>query len=380
MSRKDRDERQAYKRVGEDSWEWGDKYNRYSAFFNNGHIYWTWEGEKDLGGGSEQSFEEFLSKGPRDTDAPADVVEGIRAAVLKMNSGMASSPPARSSSGGFAASRGPVKAAVNTSAQDPAAPLAALLGQGFLVFAVSAAIAVLLASVLPTLAKFVSIILPVLFGFFAAFRWGGMALILAGFFAMAGGFGSQFALERYQELASGTSVTLASIADAPRHPEATRFVVSDIRVARPFIGRTQRTVVQMIGAGPSPRTFSIQVMPLVPAGWTRDRPVPAWLACTTTPGFDCLQRSERDLSRTIRARDYDLDYYREAIADSRRRHGVTSANDAPILEGSGDPFDTPEFYLAGVVVLPLIAFALWAISVIGWRAWRKWKGAPAGSA
>ena len=75
------------------SWEWGTKYNRYSAWFTDNGIYWSWEGEKDLGGSSEQSFAEFLSDGPLDTDAPAGVVREIREAMVRSGGAGPSPPP-----------------------------------------------------------------------------------------------------------------------------------------------------------------------------------------------------------------------------------------------------------------------------------------------
>jgi hypothetical protein len=77
--------------------------------------------------------------------------------------------------------------------------------------------------------------------------------------------------------------------------------------------------------------------------------------------------------------DNDIGYYREAIADAKRRHGITSANDAPILEGTADPIGVPDFYLAGAIALPLIAFGVWALGIVGWRLRRKRRRVRAGS-
>ena len=259
----------------------------------------------------------------------------------------------------------------NDETQEPIEPL---LARGLLIFGVSVSVSLLIALVLPTLGKFVALILPVLIGFAAAFRWGSIALIIAGFFAMAAGIGSQLAFERHTELASGTAVTLGSIAEAPRHLEATRFIVTDVCPARTFSSNMQRTIVRQFGAGPREERWTLQIMPLVPTGWTRDRPVPAWIACTTTPGFDCLRRIDDDVSRTVCVRDYDVGFFRTAIANAERRHGLTSAAAAPVLETSGDPIGAPEVYLAGTAVVPLAVFGLWAVALMGWRVWRAWRG------
>jgi hypothetical protein len=246
-----------------------------------------------------------------------------------------------------------------------------LLLQGLAVVGASAAVALLLATVLPTLAKYVSILLPVLLGFLAAFRWGSPTLIVAGLMAVAAGVGSQFAFERYAELARGAAVTLDSINEAPGHPEATRFVATDVGAARAFAGSFQRRTIRQFGAGPREETWVHHVAPLVAKSWTRTQAVPAWIACTTSPGFDCLRGIESGVGRTVRARADDLEHYRAAVADAERRHGIQSSVAAPVLETSGDPVAAPALYLAGVALVPAAVYGLWAAGVLCWRAWRR---------
>ena len=349
------------------AWEWGDSYNRYSAWLTDRGIYWSWEGEKDQGGSSEQTFSDFLSRGPLDTDAPAGIVREIHEAVLTRG-GDAGPPPGQRQSH-FETSE-PRERPNQAPDDESPQPLGLLLLQGLAVIGVSVAISLAIAIVMPTLGKYVSILLPVLLGFAAAFRWGSLALIVAGFFGVAAGFGSQYPFERYSELARGITVTLTSISEAPRHPEATGFIVADARAARDFAGSMERTTSRQYGAGPREERWSLQVMPLVPSAWNRSQPVPAWIACTATPGFGCLRRSEEDVSRTIRVRDYEVDFYRAAIANAERRHGLASAPNAPVLEPSRDPIGAPGFYLAGAVLVPLAVYGLWAIALIGWRIFR----------
>lgn len=356
---------------GGSSWEWRDEYNRYSASVKGDQIQWCWEGPKDLGGATEQSFAAFLSRGPIEPKAPAGVIKEINDAIAARNGGIGGGggpPPKRGRNG--AASDGPSNRSVQPDGENQVPPLGPLLVQGLAVVGSSAAIAALLALSAPTFAKYLSLILPVLLGFAAMFRWGSVALVVSGLFAMAGGLASQVAYERYSELASGTAVTLDSIAHAPNHPEATRFIVADVQAARALTGHARRSVMLRSGAGPSPQVVSALAMPLVPSGWMRDREVPAWLTCTNTSGFDCLRPSESDLKRTIRIREAELDFHREAIADAQRRHGVRSAGGAPVLEISSDPVGAPSFYLGLTLTTPLLAFAVWACGVVGWRIWR----------
>ncbi len=383
-----------YTRTGAFVWGWGPEADGYDAILSGDRISWNWHGPKDFGNTIGQSVVDFVACGPDEKNTPDglawEMFDAIRArdpghwhallaqaragtrAAEQFKAEQPETSPARSAVwGSGAVDTGGANTPDEAASYEEPTSLGALLVQGFAVIAASAAVALALATVLPTAAKFVSIILPVLFGFAAMFRWGSMALIVAGFFAIVAGFGSQIAYERYAELSRGEAVTLASIADAPRHPEATRFVVEDARAVPALAGHARRTIIQRSNQGPSPRVVSLQAVPLVPAGWTRSQPVPAWLTCSTTPGFDCRSQIEGDVRRTVRVRDYEVDHYREAIADARRRHNVASAEGAPILEVSSDPVGAPAFYLAGAAVVPLIVFALWALSILAWRLWRR---------
>ena len=404
---------------------------------------WVWTGPKDLGGVSDQPILEFLAFGPHDTNAPADVVTGLRDAIAARDPAawpqlsaeaealrvarvrdiaeqeqrdIESARAARArfletqswsdpwrryekKPPGNAAQAVPEAAKVTpeatqakpeapsqtyaaTAASAPRVsasllnPLGPLLAHGLLVFGVSIAVSLLLAPAMPTLANYVSLFLPVLLGFSATFRWGSPGLIVAGFFAMAGGMGSQIAFDRYLELSRGSAVTLSSIVDAPLHPEATRFVVDDVRAIRSLSGSSRQTTTRYGGAGPNQSHWVLHVMPLVPRGWTRNLPVPAWIGCTTTPGFDCLNESARGVDRTVRVRDYDLVFYQRAVANTEQRHRLNSAAGAPILEAFEDPVRAPDIFLVRSVWVPLAVYGLWAMMLIGWRVWRRVRPKP----
>ena len=350
------------------SWDWGDKYDRYNAFLTERGVYWSWEGPKDLGGGAEQTFENFLANGPRDPKAPENIVREISAAVAARSGAPVrrprSPPPATPPASGEA-----------HSTEQTNAPFGRLLLQGLAVFAASAAVALPLATILPTTAKYVSIILPIVLGFAAAWRWGSLALIVSGIFAMAAGLASQHLFERFLELSAGPVATLASIAEAPQHRDATRFIVTDVRAEASVTGRAQRTTTRSFGAGPRDERWVHLVRALVPAGWQRTQPVPAWIACTTSPGFDCL--SGLDAKGIVRIRRDEIDHFRPAIADAERRHRVVSAADAPIVEASSDPAAAPWIYLAAVASIQITCFALWLLGVAGARLWQRRRGNPA---
>ena len=257
-------------------------------------------------------------------------------------------------------------------------PLGPLLVHGFLLFAVSTAVPLLLANVLPLLANYVGLFLPVLLGFFTMYRWKSVALVITGFFAMAGVIGSQVTYDRYMELARGTVVTLDSVAEMPRHPEATRFIVGDVRAVPAFAASASRTT-STGGAGPRVHHYLYHVMPLVPRGWKRNEPVPAWIGCSAErrDGSDCLKKSAREVQGSVRVGDYDLGFYEAAVLEAEKEHGLASAEGAPIVEISSDPAGAPVNYFAASLIIPLAVYGLWAALVIGWRVWRRFKAKPA---
>ena len=138
--------------------------------------------------------------------------------------------------------------------------------------------------------------------------------------------------------------------------DATRFIVTDVRAEASVTGRAQRTTTRSFGAGPRDERWVHLVRALVPAGWQRTQPVPAWIACTTSPGFDCL--SGLDAKGIVRIRRDEIDHFRPAIADAERRHRVVSAADAPIVEASSDPAAAPWIYLAAVASIQITCFEI----------------------
>lgn len=220
-------------------WEWGDRYDRYEAILGRDVISWIWTGPKDLGGAADQPIAEFLAFGPLDTDAPAHVLTELRATIEARDKRDGSKLQADADAlrsdrlKKKRESREAEDAAIERSraaralpdpwreygkptpvqdAQTPAAPLWPLLGRGLLVFAISTASSLALATVQPLLANYLGLFLPVLLGFGAAARWGSISLIVGGLFAMAGGIGSLIAYDRYLELSRGSVATLGSIA------------------------------------------------------------------------------------------------------------------------------------------------------------------------
>ncbi len=366
-------------------WEWGDPADGYTAILHRDSISWNWHGPKDFGNTIEQKVIEFLAFGPDEKTVPEGIplemflqirardfarwpklLEKARKLERKETP-----PEARYSADEKTRHRAEV-----LDVQVPPAPYFPLLLRGFAVIAGSVAMAAALAVYTPLAAKFASLFIPVLIGFAAAFRFGSISLIAAGFFGLAAGLASQHALERYFELSRGPLVTLASIAEAPRNANATRFSVTDVRAVPGLAGKIERRVNLRSSAGPSPQIAHLHVAPLVPSHWKRGDPVPAWLACKTSPGFDCLQLDAEKARRLIRVQEADLADFSEAVRDAERRHGLTSANSAPIIETAYTAFGAPLRYLEAAALLPIAAFGLWAAGVTAVRVWPQRDRSP----
>lgn len=369
---------ETYVRANANLWEWGDPSDGYTAILHGDRISWNWHGPKDFGNTIEQDVHAFVAFGPDEKTAPPglpfEMLLQIRARdfarwpkLLEEARTLerAQTPPEARHSTDEAARR---RAEVLEVEEQPA-PLVPLLLQGFAVIAGSVALAAALAVYVPLVAKYASLFIPVLIGFAAAYRFGCASLIVAGFFGMAAGFASQYALERYFELSRGPLATLASIVEAPRNANATRFSVTDVRAETNLAGMMERRVHLRSGAGPSPQITHLYIAPLVPSNWKRGDPVPAWLACKTSPGFGCLHLDADKARRLIRVREADLADFSEAVRDAERRHGLTSASGAPIIETAYTAFGAPLRYLEAAALLPLAAFGLWGAGVVTVRIW-----------
>jgi|GEM_PF-128172 len=376
---------EAYVRANANVWEWGDPSDGYTAILHGDNISWNWHGPKDFGNTIEQDVPSFVAFGPDEKTTPPglpfEMLLQIRARDFARwpklleearKRERAQTPPEARHSTDEAARR---RAEVLEIEEQPA-PLFPLLLLGFAVIAGSVALAAALAVYAPLAAKYASLFIPVLIGFAAAFRFGSISLIVAGFFGLAAGLTSQVALERYFELSRGPLATLASIAEAPRNANATRFSVTDVRAVPGLAGKIERRVSLRSGAGPSPQITHLHVAPLVPSHWKRGDPVPAWLACKTSPGFDCLQLDADKARRLIRVREADLVDFSEAVRNAERRHGLTSANSAPIIETAYTAFGAPVRYLEAAALLPLAAFGLWAAGITAVRVWPQRDRSP----
>ena len=354
------------KRKRYQTWNWAeDSTNRYSATLciEDDDILWIWEGPKDQGGSATQSCYHFLRDGPLDKDAPAHVLREIEALIRGAGIGQ-SSPPE------------PVSDAVTPPPSAPPTQGTLLLG-GLGVIVVGVALPIGIALVAPTAGKYAGLFLPVLLGIVVAFRLGHALPVAAGLLALAAGIGSQSAFERYQELVPGATAVLTSPAEAPAHTAANRFTISGARIMPALAGRYQVTTTRQHGSGPREQVRVHHVAPLVPAGWTPAQPVPAWIGCGISPGFDCLKALQPGQTGFVRVRQAEADAFAAAARDATSRHGLKGHPAAPVLLPTDDANGTPATYLARVMLFPLAAAGLWLLLMLGWRVWQARQPPPA---
>lgn len=347
------------------TWKWADDItNRYSATLciEDDDILWIWEGPKDQGGGATQSCYHFLHDGPLDKDAPAHVLREIEALIR--DAGIGQTPPPE-----------PISHAAPPPPPAPATASALLLG-GSLVILAGIALPIGIAFVAPTAGKYAGLFLPVLLGIGAAFRLGHALPVIAGVLALAAGIGSQSSFERYQELAPGATAVLASVAEAPAHQGANRFRIADARLMSTLAGYHQVTTARQYGAGPREQLRVHHVAPLVPPGWSATQPVPAWIGCGVSPGFNCLKALLAGQTSFVRIRQAEAGAFAAATRDAVSRHGLKAHPAAPVLLPADDANDMPAIYLTRMMLFPLAALGLWIAITLGWRIWRA-RRAPA---
>ena len=236
-------------------------------------------------------------------------------------------------------------------------------------FVVGTGVALLLARPdLPSTAGIIIVGLTVIvLGLELHLRFAAPQLLVAGVLAaVAAGVTLHFAT-RLNELEDGSKIELGSIADAPQHPNATRFAfpsvrpVSDLDGAAHGILRTHRR---------SSEYWFSAAMPLVPAGWTRGEPVSAWLVCSDEGkyGGKCSQRFPTSLAAAFIAPQREQRRLRAAVDKAIVAHRLIEAKGAPMLVAAMDIDAETDAMRIWMWCAPLVAFALW---LVGWLAFAR---------
>lgn len=380
-----------------------DRYDREYVVLDDSSLLWVWEGPKDLGGSRDQSLAEFLAGGPpfalpdglaaeiraeilaRSGDG-RERLEGEAAAILRaaqarrgakdkaecqradeMTAARALKDPWRSYAGG------PSPAAGTTAEARVPPPLRTPLVAAAL-FACAAVIGVGLAwlDLPPALAFLGLAVAAMAAGFVLYLRLGSLALLLAGFLAAGGAGGTLHFATRLHELGGGELARLTSIAQAPEHPAASRFVFAPAQPASAYRGTASGT--RSAGKNKEPQRWSTLATPLVPPGWTRDRPVPAWLVCHGGSGnSSCLHRASATLDSAVIPPQRDRADLRAAVDDAIARHRLIEARGAPMLVAMVDIDGEIGKLGLWTWCTPLGAFGLWLAAWLGGLAWRRFR-------
>jgi hypothetical protein len=216
-------------------------------------------------------------------------------------------------------------------------------------FAIAAAIAAGLARLdLPSALSFIGVaVAAMVAGLVLYLRLGAPSMLLAGLLAAGGAGGTLHFSTRLIELTGGEVARLASIAHAPG---------------------TRGT-----GKNKPPQPWSTMAVPLVPTGWTRQQPVPAWLVCHGTAGGEagCARRLPAAIGSAVIPPQRERADLRAAVDDAIGRHRLVEASGAPMLVAMADI--DGEIASLGLWTwgAPLGAFALWLAGWLGGLAWRR---------
>lgn len=390
---------------GRRSREWvyrQDRHDREYVVLDDSGLLWIWEGPKDLGGARDQSLADFLANGPPFA-VPDGLASEIRAEILaragdgrtRLESEAAAilgegrvrrdaqAKAEGKRAGEVAAARalkdpwrsyaaGPPASAGMASMRLPTPVLTALVAAAL--FASAALIGAGLAwlDLSPALGFLGVAVATMAAGFALYLRLGTLSMLLAGFLAAGGASGTLYFAARLHELAGGELVRLASVTQAPEHANASRFVFAAAQPASAFRGTASGT--RSAGKKKEPQRWSTLATPLVPAGWRRDQPVPAWLVCQGAGGDgSCLPRGGATLESAVippRGERADL---RAAVDDALARHRLVEAKGAPMLVAMPDIDGEIDTLTLWTWCAPLGAFGLWLVAWLGGLAWHRFR-------
>ncbi|MBU8539823.1 hypothetical protein [Falsiroseomonas tokyonensis] len=197
-------------------------------------------------------------------------------------------------------------------------------------------------------------------GVVLAIRLRAGALVALGLVALFGFVGVASETQLWFALRHAPEVALPSIAEAPDHPEATRFTFPEAMARADLLGEARSTTPR--SAGP-PLELSAFAVPLVPPGWTAAEPIAAWLVCQQPRGREsCAATLPPRLTQAFRATPRP-----EAAQAALTRHRLTAVS-APAWLSATDDIST-ERVQAGWMALawPVLAWLAWAVGVAVYR-------------
>jgi len=333
-------------------------------------LQWSREGSSDADGVRGQSAAAFLAEGPP-VAVPDWLAAEIRAEIQARNSDDDQAARERDA----AANPGPT----------PAAAMAARVPPSLWILLKAAALfgsATLLAAILASadMPRWLAFAIVVLFamnaGFVPFLRMPWSTMLLANFLAAGGASCTLYFAPRLHEVTGGQLVHLASIAEAPRYPNASRFTFPPALPHPAFRGTAKGT--RIAGKYNEQRPWSTVATPLVPPGWMPSSPVPAWLVCY---GGDSDSRCLRDTAGPVTAAvippQRDRADFQAAVNEAHARQRLGGSSRGALMLVAVPSIDSEvgrlRFWTWGA---PLVAFGLWLVGWLGELAWRRSRRLP----
>lgn len=186
------------------------------------------------------------------------------------------------------------------------------------------------------------------------------AFVALGLVALFGFIGVAAEAALWLRLGGGVEARLASVAEAPAAPEATRLVFPEATARADLAGEARSRIPR--SAGP-PVELSAFAVPLVPQGWDRAQPVPAFLVCAETrAATPCAATFPARLTEAFRATPRP-----EAAQAALALHGLTAVAEPAFLATTDEI--AAERARAGWMALawPVLAWLAWAAGLAVYR-------------
>lgn len=162
----------------------------------------------------------------------------------------------------------------------------------------------------------------------------------------------------------GSTVWGIPVSDAPAHDSAAVFhftdgtVRTDFEVELPVYSGTR---------GTSTYSYSLYLVPIVPDGWTRETPVPAW-AVSVRHAYEFSKAAWSQPYRAgVRVTSLNSGDFQDTIGEAERIYGLNTAVGAPIIRWMERPEDATGDEQALLAQIVAVCGVVWALVLAGSR-------------
>ena len=199
-----------------------------------------------------------------------------------------------------------------------------------------------------------------LVGVAMAMRLRSGAFVALGLVGLFGFIGVAAEAQLWLRLGGAVDGRLASIAEAPGVPEASRLAFPEATVRADLAGEARSSIPR--SAGP-PLELSAFAVPVVPPGWDRSQPVAAFLVCSQPrDAAPCATAFPSSLTEAFRTTARP-----EAMQAALALHGLTAVPNPAFLTTPDEI--AAERTRAGLMALawPFLAWLAWAAGLVVYR-------------